>query len=137
MIEMLVQHHPPASSGNAAKHTACWPLTRRPPISKAPNQGTQPAHVRLPRRWTRGKKLRRASSLPFRPGHHVDRQPVEWRVRERSRGWSGLELSEALAKVAAHVAHHLWSREATPQRLAIRCQATDPLENFIATLGVE
>src|SRR2546426_9238492 len=80
MIEMLVQHHPPASSGNAAKHTACWPLTRRPPISKAPNQGTQPAHVRLPRRWTRGKKLRRASSLPFRPGHHVDRDRKSTRL---------------------------------------------------------
>jgi len=58
-------------------------------------------------------------------------------VGERSRGWSGLELSEALAKVAADVAHHLWSREATPQRLVIRCQATDALENFMATLGVE
>jgi len=67
----------------------------------------------------------------------VDQQPVEWRVRERSRGWSGLELSEALAKAAAHVAHHLRSREATPQRLALRGYATDALENFIATLSVE
>jgi len=62
---------------------------------------------------------------------------LRWRARQRNSSLLGLELSEALAKVAAHVAHHLWSREATPQRLAIRCQATDPLENFIATLGVE
>lgn len=67
----------------------------------------------------------------------MDRQPIEWRVGERSCGWSGLELSETLAKVAAHVAHHLWSREATPQKLAIGCQATDTLENFMATLSVE
>jgi len=58
-------------------------------------------------------------------------------VGERSRGWSGLELSEALAKVAADVAHHLWSREATPPRLAIRCQAADPVEDGISGLGVE
>src|SRR5437879_13063174 len=120
MIEMLVLQAPPAPARNAHRDTPCWPLTRRSPISKAPNQGTQPAHVRLPRRWTRGQKLRRALSLPFRPRHDVNQQPVERRVRERSRGWPGLELSEALAKAAAHVAHHLRSREATPQRLALR-----------------
>src|SRR5439155_6563329 len=119
-IGMLGFQDPRVWAGNAAKDTACWPLTRRSPISKAHNQGTQPAHVRQPRRWTRGQKLRRAFALPFRPRHDVDQQPVEWRVRKRSRGWSGLELSEALAKAAAHVAHHLRSREATPQRLALR-----------------
>src|SRR2546427_8146434 len=120
MRELLVLKAPPAPAEKAPKTPARGPHPRRSPISKAPNQGTQPAHVRLPRRWTRGQKLRRALSLPFRPRHDVDQQPVEWRVRERSRGWSGLELSEALAKAAAHVAHHLRSREATPQRLAIR-----------------
>src|SRR3989442_4629533 len=100
---MLVLQDPPAASGNAAKYTACWPLTRRSTISKAPNQATQPAHIRLPRRWTRGQKLRRALSLPFPPRHHVDHQPIERPVRERSRWWSRLELSEALAKAAAHV----------------------------------
>jgi len=39
MIEMLVLQDPPASSGNAAKDTACWPRTRRSPIRKAPHQG--------------------------------------------------------------------------------------------------
>ena len=56
---------------------------------------------------------------------------------QRSRGWSGLELSETLAKVAAHMAHHLRSCEATPQRLAIQGHTTNALENFLATLGVE
>ena len=38
VIKMLVQHHAPASPGNAAKDTARWPRRRRSPISKPVNQ---------------------------------------------------------------------------------------------------
>ncbi len=48
-----------------------------------------------------------------------------------------LSLSKSVAKVAAQLEHHIGSREATPQGLAIRCQATDALEGFPPTLGVE
>src|SRR2546427_5466006 len=46
-----------------------------------------------------------------------------WRVRERSRGWSGLELSEALAKAAAHVAHHLRSRRSEEHTSELQSQS--------------
>jgi len=52
-------------------------------------------------------------------------------------GRRGLELPETLPQIAAHMADHLWRREAPPERLAIRCQATDPVDDGISSLGVE
>src|SRR5207249_614829 len=137
MIKMLVQHHAPASPGNSAKDTAGWPLRRRSAISKAANQVAQASDVCLPGRRARGEKLGRAPSLPFRPGNDVDRQPVEWRMAQWARGRRGLQLPETLPQIAAHMADHLWRRETPPQRLAIRCQAGDPVEDGISGCGVE
>src|SRR2546426_7605027 len=137
MIKMLVQHHAPASPGNSAKDTARWPLRRRSPISKAANQVAQASDVCLPGRWARGEKLGRAPTLPFGPRHDVDRQPVKGRVAQWTRGRRGLQLLETLPQIAAHMADHLWRCEAPPERLAIRCQAADPVEDRISGLGVE
>ena len=54
-----------------------------------------------------------------------------------ARGRRGLQLPKTLPQIAAHMADHLWRREAPPERLAIRCPAADPVEDGISGLGVE
>src|SRR5690348_574557 len=137
MIQVLVLHHTPAAPRDSAKDTARWPGGRRSSIRKAPNQIAQPADVRLPGRGTRGEKLGRAFSLPLGPRYDVDHQPVERRVAQGARRRRRLQLPETVPQSAAHMADHLWRCEAPPERLAIRCQPADPVEDGFSALGVE
>ncbi len=55
--------------------------------------------------------------------------------------WAGgrrsLQLVETVPQIAAHMADHLWRREAPPERLAIRCQAADSVEDGVSGPEVE
>ena len=71
-------------------------------------------------------------------------QGITWIASQLSGAWlSGPEAGavssspETLPQIAAYMADHLWRREAPPERLAIRCQAADPVEDGISGLGVE
>ncbi len=76
-------------------------------------------------------------------GYHSDRWLLP-NASQLSGAWlSGPEAGavssspETLPQIAAYMADHLWRREAPPERLAIRCQAADPVEDGISGLGVE
>src|SRR5689334_17143943 len=137
VIEVLVQHHAPTATGNPAKHPARWPARLGSPISRSANQVAKATDVCLPGRWGRREKLGWTTSLPFRPGDDVDRQPVEWRMAQWAGGRRGHQLPQTVPQVAAHMTDHLWRCETPPQRLAIRRQAADPIEDGISGLGVE
>src|SRR5438552_3573795 len=70
-------------------------------------------------------------------------QGITWIANQLSgdprdpRGRRGLQLPKTVPQIAAHMADHLWRRETPPERLAIRCQAGDPVEDGISGLGVK
>lgn len=91
----------------------------------------------MPGRRARREKLGWAPSLPFGPRDDMDRQPVEGRMAQWAGRRAGLQLPETLPQIAAHMADHLGRREASPERLAIRRQAADPIEDGISGFEIE
>ena len=67
----------------------------------------------------------------------MNRKPIQGEVRDRARGRPRVQLAEPLAQVAAHVAYHFWRCKPPPNRLALRCQSSNALQNGNADLRIE
>src|SRR5712691_3966674 len=126
---MLVLHDTPARAGNGSKDPAGRPCCGGPTRPEALNELAQSTNVGRPRGRTRREEFRRAFSLPFRPRHDMNREPIQWKARQRSGWWTSLELTESLPQIAAYMTNHFRRRESTPDRLALGCQSRDPIQN--------
>ncbi len=129
MIQMLVLHDPPARAGNGSKDPARRPRCGRPTRPETLNELAQTTYVGGPSGGTGREEFRRAFPPPFRPWHDVNREPIQWKTRQRSGWWTGLELTEPLSQIAAYMTNHFRRRESTPDRLALGRQSRDPIQN--------
>src|SRR5438552_9629259 len=136
MVQVLVLHHAEALARDAAEDLARGPGGARATLAEALDEITQATDIRFPRRGGHGEELGWTLAHPLGPGDEVNDDPIQRRARERARWRSGIQLAQCLSQVGAHVADHLGSGEATPERLAIGAQPRDAVENRSACLDV-
>ncbi len=129
MIQMFVLHDTPARAGNGSKDPARRPRRGWPSRPEALNELAQSTYVGSPRGGTSREEFGRALPLSFRPRQDMNREPIQWKARQRSGWWTSLELTESLPQIAAYMTNHFRRRESTPDRRALGGQSGDPIHN--------